>query len=162
MNRAWDNSWMQMAHLLAERSRDPKTKVGCVVVSSDNRIVLGTGYNGYASGGNNERSNLNDGMSGTIHAEINALLMPYKALNLSTVLGSKEAVLYVTHLPCEMCANVIAELKFVRRVVYNHSYGDVHKVLGVFEHFGIVCTRLDGFAAPSAQPVETQSDVQDQ
>ena len=45
----WDEFFMGVAKLAAQRSKDPSTQVGACVVSSDNRI-LSVGYNGTPNG----------------------------------------------------------------------------------------------------------------
>jgi len=42
---SWNEYFIQLAGLAASRSKDPSTKVGCVIASYDN-MVLSTGYNG--------------------------------------------------------------------------------------------------------------------
>ncbi len=34
---SWPSTWMAMAKVIAQRSYDPRLKVGCVIVSTDNR-----------------------------------------------------------------------------------------------------------------------------
>ena len=45
----WEEYYVTMAHVVAQRSFDPSSKCGCVLVSKDNR-VLSTGYNGPLKG----------------------------------------------------------------------------------------------------------------
>jgi len=45
----WDNYFIQMSTLVASKSKDDSTKVGCVIVSSDH-TVLSMGYNGFPRG----------------------------------------------------------------------------------------------------------------
>ena len=42
----WDDTWMAIAKTIAERSKDPSTQVGCVIVDRFNHPV-GIGYNGF-------------------------------------------------------------------------------------------------------------------
>lgn len=42
----WNTVLMQMAYVVAQRSKDPSAKVGCVVVSPDRRQIS-FGYNGF-------------------------------------------------------------------------------------------------------------------
>jgi len=46
---SWDECFMRMAHVIADRSKDPSTQAGAVVVSQKN-IVIGLGYNGWPRG----------------------------------------------------------------------------------------------------------------
>ena len=40
---SWDECFMRMAHLISERSKDPNTQAGAVVIT-DNNVVVGVGY----------------------------------------------------------------------------------------------------------------------
>ena len=42
----WDEYFMGIALLSAERSKDPSTQVGACIISDDNKI-LSIGYNGF-------------------------------------------------------------------------------------------------------------------
>jgi dCMP deaminase len=45
----WDTYYIRMAELVASKSKDPSTKVGCIIVGPDNE-VRSTGYNGFPRG----------------------------------------------------------------------------------------------------------------
>lgn len=45
----WDELFIRQAMLIAEKSKDPSTKVGCVIVGQDNAI-LSMGFNGFPRG----------------------------------------------------------------------------------------------------------------
>lgn len=45
----WDRYFIKMAMLVASKSKDPSTKVGCVIVGPDNE-VRSTGFNGFPRG----------------------------------------------------------------------------------------------------------------
>ena len=45
----WDDTWMSMAVVMAERSPDPNTQVGSVIISQENKLISG-GYNGTPKG----------------------------------------------------------------------------------------------------------------
>lgn len=47
--KSWDTYFIEMAILASSKSKDNSTKVGCVIVSSDN-AVLTTGFNGFPRG----------------------------------------------------------------------------------------------------------------
>ena len=49
----WDEYFMGIALLSAERSKDPSTQVGACIVSTDNKI-LSIGYNGMPIGCNDD------------------------------------------------------------------------------------------------------------
>jgi dCMP deaminase len=45
----WDELFIRQAMLIAQKSKDPSTKVGCVIVGQDN-VVLSMGFNGFPRG----------------------------------------------------------------------------------------------------------------
>jgi dCMP deaminase len=48
--RSWDRFWLGQAQYVAsEKSKDPSTQVGCVIVSQDNTL-LSQGFNGFPRG----------------------------------------------------------------------------------------------------------------
>ena len=50
---SWDEYFMSVAFLSAMRSKDPRRQVGAVIVSQD-KVVLGIGYNGFPRGSDND------------------------------------------------------------------------------------------------------------
>ena len=108
---------MDFASSIAERSYDPRFKVGAVIITEDNSQVLAVGYNGNYAGGPNEVESETPGESGMLHAEINALLkMDYN--------NPKKKKLYLTLSPCRMCAKAIIN-SGINEVVYAESYRDL-------------------------------------
>lgn len=93
---SWDNYFIKLASAVAERSKDPNTKVGSVI--TENNRVISTGYNGYPS-----KVNEHDWSDGkhkfVIHAELNCILYAHRVLT-----GCK---IYTTLFPCSQCAKVI-------------------------------------------------------
>ena len=80
---SWDSYFMSIAILSSLRSKDPRTKVGAVIVNEDNHI-LSTGYNGtprnmpdeempWESLGEINNDILNIKNTYVVHAEANAL-----------------------------------------------------------------------------------------
>ena len=113
---AWDSTWMEVAHVIAQRSYDERHKVGAVVVSEDNTQLLSLGYNGNYSGGPNIADSNEPGQSGFLHAEINALLkLDYN--------NPKRKKLYLTLSPCQMCAKAIINAG-IDEVIYSEVYRD--------------------------------------
>lgn len=111
---SWDSIWSQFALSISQRSVDPKHKVGAIIVSYDNTQVFAVGYNGDQKGGPNRRECLDDGQSGFIHAEINALIKcDYNA--------PKRKKMYVTLSPCEVCAKAIINAG-IQEVIYIEKY----------------------------------------
>ncbi len=109
----WNQYFMKLAWLVAERSTCIRHHVGAVIVR-DKRILT-TGYNGAASGTKDclELGCLRNEMnipSGTrheicraIHAEQNAIIQAgTHGINI------KGATIYCTHSPCILCAKMLA------------------------------------------------------
>lgn len=125
---SWDEYFMKLAWLVAERSTCERHHVGAVIVR-DKRILT-TGYNGAASGTKDclelgcLRNQLNI-PSGTrheicraIHAEQNAIIQAgTHGINI------QGGTLYCTHSPCILCAKMIANAK-IKRVVMSIKYPD--------------------------------------
>lgn len=110
---SWDEYFIRMAELVASRSKDPSTKVGCVVVSYDN-TVLSTGYNGLPRGVLDlpERMERPVKYLWTAHAEENAVAQA--ARNGISLDG---ATAYVTHSPCCRCARALIQAGILHIVV---------------------------------------------
>lgn len=113
---SWDEYFMGVALLAAERSKDPNTQVGACIVDDQNRI-LSTGYNGFPHGcSDDEFPWAREGAEGetkyqfVVHAELNAILNS-RGKSLS---GSK---LYVGLFPCNECAKAIIQ-SGISEVVY--------------------------------------------
>lgn len=112
----WHETWMATAHVMGERSYDPRLKVGAIVVTEDNSVMLSVGYNGNYAGGPNTPESTEPGASGFIHAEANALIKcPYHY--------HLKKVMYVTHSPCRNCAKMIVNAG-ISRVIYDIEYRD--------------------------------------
>ena len=115
----WDDYFMSVAFLSAQRSKDPNKQVGAVIVGPG-KIICGVGYNGFPRGcGDNElpwakKSRDNDPMDTkyayVCHAEMNAI-MNKNAQNLDG------ASLYVTMYPCNECAKLVIQ-SGIKEVVY--------------------------------------------
>lgn len=105
----WHESFMDIARIVAKRSTCPKAAVGAVLVDVGYK-VLGTGYNGAASG----QPHCTPGScSPHIHAELNAVLNSRTTFPLIPL----TTTMYCTHLPCPSCAMVLVQVG-VSRVVF--------------------------------------------
>ena len=112
----WDDYFMGVSLLAADRSKDPSTQVGACIVSEDNRI-LSTGYNGFPQGCSDDDFpwNRDESLGETkynfvVHAELNAILNA-RGKNLT---GSR---IYVDLFPCNECAKAIIQAG-IKEVVY--------------------------------------------
>lgn len=118
----WDELGLLLARVWSLRSYDSKVKVGCVIVSDLTHCIVGAGYNGRGRGEENERESEDQGFSGFIHAEENALLN-------STWDPRDSHTIYCTHEPCSHCARCIVNTVRISRVVYVTPYYEENRTL---------------------------------
>ncbi|MCJ8332199.1 MAG: dCMP deaminase family protein [Lentisphaeria bacterium] len=95
-------------------SKDPRTKVGAIIVTEDTRQVS-IGYNGFPSKLKEtpERWEKPLKYDYVIHAELNAIM--------NCPFDTKGAWLYCTHQPCHRCLEHLVNAG-IKRVVYNRVY----------------------------------------
>lgn len=125
---SWDEYFMGVAKMSAQRSKDPNTQVGACIVSEDNKI-LSMGYNGLPLGCSDdefpwcrEGDPLDNKYFYTTHSELNAILN-YRGGNL------ENSKLYVTLFPCNECAKAIIQAG-IKCVVYDDDkYFDTPSVI---------------------------------
>ena len=109
--------YMGAALLAAQRSKDPKTKVGSCIVDPDG-VILSTGYNGFPTGISDTFGNWSkepDTFGAikhdyVVHSEINAILN-------ASGKSLKGATIYTTLFPCKECAKAIIQAG-IKKVVY--------------------------------------------
>ncbi len=121
---SWDEYFISIATLTAMRSKDPNTKVGACIVSSDNR-VLSVGYNGAPNGFADclvpwdvrEAENLSDTKYPySCHSEVNAILN-FRG-NMRELQGAR---IYVHFFPCVDCTKAIIQAG-IKEVIYLHDF----------------------------------------
>lgn len=115
MRPGFDEWALGLAIAVSQRSRDPSTQVGAVIIRPD-KTICSMGYNGFPRAMEDKAEwweNREEKYPRVIHAEMNALL------------NSKEPVtnmsLYITHPPCPDCAKHVAAAGITRLV---HSTSD--------------------------------------
>lgn len=106
---------MRMAFVIAERSKDPVTQAGAVVVDQ-RQVVIGMGYNGWPRGiATNDLPWEREGKlpdtkyAYVVHAERNALY--------NTSLLPRGSKIYCTLFPCNECTKTIIQLG-VTEIIY--------------------------------------------
>lgn len=124
----WDEYFMGIAMLSAERSKDPNTSVGACIVSEDNKI-LSLGYNGMPIGCSDdefpwdrEGNPLDTKYLFVCHAELNAILN-YSGSNM------KGARVYTTLFPCNECTKAIIQKGIQEIIYYSDKYADSDNVI---------------------------------
>ena len=85
--KSWDEYFMKIAETVAEKSKDPSSKMGCVIVDPDKRVVS-LGYNGLIRGADEDKLTLSERPMKyrfVIHSEMNAILFARENLQGCTV-----------------------------------------------------------------------------
>lgn len=114
----WDSYFMEMVYVVAKRSKDPNTKVGCVIVGPDNEI-RSTGYNSFPRGIDDnvqERLERPEKYIWIEHADRNAI---YNAARVGT--SVKGCRMYLPWYPCTNCARGIINSGICEVVIDNRD-----------------------------------------
>lgn len=135
---SFEKIYMDLAFQLARRSTCSRLNVGTVVTSKDYRKVLAVGYNGNASGLANSCDSSEVGNCGCLHSEENAVINCDSHRFI-------EKIVFVTHLPCVMCAKRLINLGGVLKVHYANDYRSRDSI-ALLEQVGISVVRLDQLA----------------
>lgn len=137
----WLSRFMSIAEEVATWSKDPRCKVGAVVVTADRRH-LSVGYNGFPRGIADLQQRLvgsekNDLM---VHAEANALDNAGFDVSGST--------LFVTRCPCLPCALTVVNRRIAHVVCPppedDSKWGPSHRAaIDVLREAGVIWTRVE-------------------
>lgn len=109
----WDARFIALARHIAAWSKDPSTKIGCVIVGP-HREIRSTGYNGFPRGiaDDGRLDERSQKYPLICHGEENAIM---HAARIGVALGG--CVLYTNWPPCARCARSLIQAGIVR-VVY--------------------------------------------
>jgi dCMP deaminase len=129
----WDEYFMGIARLTAERSTCLRRKVGAVIVQD--KHIVATGYNGAPRGiahcaerGGCLREELGV-PSGERHELCRALHAEQNAIIQAATFGNsiEGATIYITHQPCIICAKMIINAG-IRKIIVEATYPDDYAV----------------------------------
>lgn len=146
-NALWHSRFLKLAEQIASFSKDPSTKVGCVLVRD--RRIISTGYNGFPRAISDTFERLHDRerkYEMTVHAEINAVTTA--ALHGVSTEGSTA---YVTFQPCSRCAAVLinAGIKEVfvtaDSIIPDRWLDNMILAANLLKEAGILLTTLDPY-----------------
>lgn len=115
----WDQRFLDLALHISTWSKDPKTKVGCVIINADNQI-LATGYNGLPrilDDSKKDRLKRPEKYLWVEHAERNAI---YQAARLGVSLSG--CTLYTTLFPCCDCSRGIIQSGITKIVTFDKVF----------------------------------------
>ena len=110
----WDIRFIELAKHISAWSKDPSTKVGCIIVGAD-REIRSTGFNGFPRGIDDSEERLtNRALKYPLicHAEENAIMHAARI-----GLSLKDCTAFVTWPPCTRCTRSLIQAG-VREVVY--------------------------------------------
>lgn len=115
MTLSWDEYFLNLCDAVSSKSKDPSTRVGCVIVGKDKQI-LSTGWNSIARGVQDlperyVRPAKNDWVC---HAEISAIT---NAARSGVALNG--ATLYCSHMCCKNCSTAIVQSGIIEVVIGN-------------------------------------------
>jgi len=124
---SWDEYFMGIALLSANRSKDPGTQVGACIVNSGNKI-MSVGYNGMPRGCDDDAfpwerqgEELDTKYPYVCHAELNAILNNGGG----SLAGCK---IYVALFPCNECAKAIIQSGITEVLYLSDKYADTVSV----------------------------------
>jgi len=109
----WELRYLEMAKLVSTWSKDPSTKVGSVIVDSDN-TVISVGFNGLPRRIQDTDQRLNNRdikLKMIIHAEINAIITAKRPLTGTTIYT-------YPFMSCSQCAGLIIQSGICRHISY--------------------------------------------
>ncbi len=118
--REWDEYFLEIAEAVALKSKDPSSKMGCVIVDPKKRVVS-LGYNGMIQGANESKMTLTERPMKyyfAVHSEMNAILFSHQDLTGCTI--------YNRVATCENCLKHCLQAGITRFVykelrVHSHS-----------------------------------------
>ena len=114
LTNRWIEYFFNIAFVVATQSKDPSTKVGCVLTNMQKQIIA-TGYNGFPIRMDDNPALYADRdykLKHVVHAEANAICQC--AANQSSTLG---ATAFITLQPCNECAKLLIQAG-ISRVFY--------------------------------------------
>jgi dCMP deaminase len=108
----WDLRFLDIAKQIAAWSKDPRTKVGCVIVDNDHNQLSG-GFNGFPRGvlDDDRLEDHDTKLRISVHAEANAVATAARNGH-----SLKQSTAYITMQPCPQCAALLIQ-SGVTRVV---------------------------------------------
>ena len=102
----WTSYFFDGIPWIASKSKDPNTKVGCIITNQDHSIVA-TGYNGFPRGVYDDTERYEDRdikLQLVVHAELNAIAYAAKH-----GVPLDNTTLYIDWVPCQNCMKAIIQ-----------------------------------------------------
>jgi len=149
----WDEYFMGVAFLAAQRSKDPSTQVGACIVNPQRKIV-GIGYNGFPIGCSDDElpwsktaaDRLDTKYPYVCHAELNAIINK----NSSDVRG---CTMYVTLFPCNECAKLSIQAGLAKIIYLSDKHHNKPEMVASRKLFDMVGLKYERFVPKRDQIV---------
>lgn len=133
---SWEETYFAIADIIAKRSKDPRTKVGAVLVKE--KSVIGLGYNSEPRHSVLEFNwYTEEKYKYVIHAEVNAVANASR-LGINCV----DADIYITHSPCTNCINTLIQ-HGIKRIYYRKPHTDFEISKKIAKGAGIELVQID-------------------
>jgi dCMP deaminase len=143
----WKEYYMRHQYLASQKSKDPSTKIGALIVRGDN--IVSIGYNGFPRGISDSidrLTNREEKYFYIVHAEANAILNAAR-----NGIATNDSELYTSGMPCNECAKSIiqAGIKtvFLHKQYPSLSHGkwskSVSKAQEMFSEAGVFVAEFD-------------------
>lgn len=141
MRPGFDEWALSLAIAVSQRSRDPSTKVGAVIIRTD-KSICSMGYNGFPRSMVDKPEWWNtreEKYPRVIHAEMNAILQAKESVHGMSI--------YITHPPCPDCAKHVAAAGITRLVCRTseniRSRFNIEKSLQILADCGIEVIEIE-------------------
>jgi dCMP deaminase len=141
---SWDEYFMGVALLSAQRSKDPSTQVGACIVNDKNKIV-GAGYNGLPLGCDDNEfpwekqgGFLQTKYPYICHAELNAILN-------NIGMDLKGCKIYTALFPCNECAKAIIQSGISEVIYLSDKYAGTDTAKAsrlMLDKAGVTCRKV--------------------
>jgi dCMP deaminase len=141
---SWDEYFMGVALLSAQRSKDPSTQVGACIVNDKNKIV-GAGYNGLPLGCDDNEfpwekqgDFLQTKYPYICHAELNAILN-------NIGMDLKGCKIYTALFPCNECAKAIIQSGIAEIIYLSDKYAGTDTAKAsrlMLDKAGVTCRKV--------------------
>jgi dCMP deaminase len=120
--KSWEQTFFEDVYRIAERSKDPRTKIGAVLVNPKTQNAFSRGYNGFPR-------KVKDFLSRwekpkkydyVVHAEANAI---FNSARMG--IATEGSILYTQGIPCKDCSQAIINSGISK--VYVHKQWQIHE-----------------------------------
>ena len=111
---SWDEFFMRHVYLAASKSKDPRTKIGAILVRGD--IIISEGYNGFSRGVRDLPERYLDRETKykyVVHGEVNSILNAARH-----GIKTDGSILYTNGIPCENCGKTIIQAGVLDVIVH--------------------------------------------